>query len=822
MPRLGGPGFCYKETQHRPAGILPSGLQVFKGLLGKGPGGLGIRAQNKWLTSPGSFPTSVFFPWILMSKSEEMALREICVLVGVFICSICVQGSSQPQARVYLTFDELRETRTSEYFSLSHQQLDYRILLMDEDQDRIYVGSKDHILSLNINNISQEPLSVFWPASTIKVEECKMAGKDPTHGCGNFVRVIQTFNRTHLYVCGSGAFSPVCTYLNRGRRSEDQVFMIDSKCESGKGRCSFNPNVNTVSVMINEELFSGMYIDFMGTDAAIFRSLTKRNAVRTDQHNSKWLSEPMFVDAHVIPDGTDPNDAKVYFFFKERLTDNNRSTKQIHSMVARICPNDTGGQRSLVNKWTTFLKARLVCSVTDEDGPETHFDELEDVFLLETDNPRTTLVYGIFTTSSSVFKGSAVCVYHLSDIQTVFNGPFAHKEGPNHQLISYQGRIPYPRPGTCPGGAFTPNMRTTKDFPDDVVTFIRNHPLMYNSIYPIHRRPLIVRIGTDYKYTKIAVDRVNAADGRYHVLFLGTDRGTVQKVVVLPTNSSASGELILEELEVFKNHVPITTMKISSKKQQLYVSSNEGVSQVSLHRCHIYGTACADCCLARDPYCAWDGHSCSRFYPTGKRRSRRQDVRHGNPLTQCRGFNLKAYRNAAEIVQYGVRNNSTFLECAPKSPQASIKWLLQKDKDRRKEVKLNERIIATSQGLLIRSVQDSDQGLYHCIATENSFKQTIAKINFKVLDSEMVAVVTDKWSPWTWAGSVRALPFHPKDILGAFSHSEMQLINQYCKDTRQQQQLGEEPQKMRGDYGKLKALINSRKSRNRRNQLPDS
>lgn len=33
-----------------------------------------------------------------------------------------------------------------------------------------------------------------------------------------------------------------------------------------------------------------MYIDFMGTDAAIFRSLTRRNAVRTDQHNSKWLS----------------------------------------------------------------------------------------------------------------------------------------------------------------------------------------------------------------------------------------------------------------------------------------------------------------------------------------------------------------------------------------------------------------------------------------------------------------------------------------------------------------------------------------------------
>ncbi|KAJ6666408.1 hypothetical protein lerEdw1_000682 [Lerista edwardsae] len=229
--------------------------------------------------------------------------------------------------------------------------------------------------------------------------------------------------------------------------------------------------------------------------------------------------------------------------------------------------NDTGGQRSLVNKWTTYLKARLVCSVMDDDGTETYFDELEDVFLLEADNPRTTLIYGIFTTSSSVFKGSAVCVYHLSDIQRVFNGPFAHKEGPNHQLIPYQGRIPYPRPGTCPGGAFTPNIRTTKEFPDDVVTFIRNHPLMFNPIYPVHKRPLIVRTGTDYKYTKIAVDRVSAADGRYHVLFLGTDQGTVQKVVVLPNNSTSSGELILEELEVFQNNAPITTMAISSKKR---------------------------------------------------------------------------------------------------------------------------------------------------------------------------------------------------------------------------------------------------------------
>lgn len=45
-----------------------------------------------------------------------------------------------------------------------------------------------------------------------------------------------------------------------------------------------------------------------------------------------------------------------------------------------------------------------------------------------------------------------------------------------------------------------------------------------------------------------------------------------------------------------------------------------------------------------------------------------------------------AYRNAAEMTQYGVKNNTTFLECFPKSPQASVRWLIQRDDDRRKEV----------------------------------------------------------------------------------------------------------------------------------------
>lgn len=54
-------------------------------------------------------------------------------------------------------------------------------------------------------------------------------------------------------------------------------------------------------------------------------------------------------------------------------------------------------------------------------------------------------------------------------------------------------------------------------------------------------------------------------------------------------------------------------------QQQLYVSSAVGLTQLALHRCDVYGEACADCCLARDPYCAWDGKSCSRYSASQKR-----------------------------------------------------------------------------------------------------------------------------------------------------------------------------------------------------------
>ncbi|TSN76592.1 Semaphorin-3F [Bagarius yarrelli] len=601
------------------------------------------------------------------------------------------------------------------------------------------------------SSLFKQSLKIHWPAPAQRKGECQMTGKGKHGECANFVRMIEPWNRTHLYTCGTGAYRPICTFINRGWKAEDYLFrLVPGYMDSGKGKCSYDPNQADVSAFINGNLYAGVHVDFMATDPAIFMTMSSRPAIRTEQYDSRWLNEPMFVQIKKIPDSSEKNDDKLYFFFREKSLDSGgTASSSVLARVGRVCLNDEGGQKILVNKWTTFLKARLVCSVMGEDGVETFFDEL-------------------------------ICVYSMADIRNVFNGPFAHKQGHNYHWTMYTGKIPYPRPGTCPGGTFTPSLHSSKAFSDEAVNFIRAHPLMYHPVYPIHKRPLVVRSGVDYRFTTIAVDQVDAVDGRYEVFFLGTDRGTVQKVIVLPKDPTTLEELTLEEVEVFRTPDPVKTMRISAKRQQLYVSSDAGLTQVSLHRCGVYGKACSDCCLARDPYCAWDGESCTPFTHATKRRSRRQDVKHGDPLRQCRGFNAKVEKRLKETLQFGVEGSSTFLECAPRSPQATVKWLYQKD-GRRKVLHRDEEVLSTPQGVLLKSLTHSDAGLYHCLATENNFKHTLARVSLRILDRDIAVALTVPDDEEKMTQRHHKPEAHPAIGNAQPLEPEVRVIHQYCQ-----------------------------------------
>ncbi|NXR01266.1 SEM3A protein, partial [Oreotrochilus melanogaster] len=91
----------------------------------------------------------------------------------------------------------------------------YHTFLLDEERGRLYVGAKDHIFSFNLVNI-KEYQKIVWPVSHSRRDECKWAGKDILRECANFIKVLKAYNQTHLYACGTGAFHPVCTYIEVG------------------------------------------------------------------------------------------------------------------------------------------------------------------------------------------------------------------------------------------------------------------------------------------------------------------------------------------------------------------------------------------------------------------------------------------------------------------------------------------------------------------------------------------------------------------------------------------------------------------------------
>ncbi|CAL8252025.1 unnamed protein product, partial [Arctogadus glacialis] len=276
--------------------------------------------------------------------------------------------------------------------------------------------------------------------------DCIQRGKEPQTDCANFVRLLKPFNRTHLLACGTGAFQPMCSYVHVGHRGEHVFTMDPTNVENGRGKVPHDPSLPFASTFNGGELYAGLTADFLGRDSVIFRSMGGRSTMRTET-DQKLLHDPRFIAAHVVPDSDDRDDDKVYFFFTEKAMESGDREGAIHTRVGRVCANDVGGQRVLVNKWSTFIKARLVCSVPGPHGIDTHFNQLEDIFVLRTKDERNPDVYAIFSTISNVFQGYAVCVYSMADIREAFNGPFAHKEGPDFQWKVYEGRVPYPRPG---------------------------------------------------------------------------------------------------------------------------------------------------------------------------------------------------------------------------------------------------------------------------------------------------------------------------------------------------------------------------------------
>ncbi|NWR23616.1 SEM3D protein, partial [Emberiza fucata] len=636
---------------------------------------------------------------------------------------------------------DLLKSNSSHLLLASGDGMDFQALLVDEDRAWLMVGAKNHIFLLHLDHPGREPEKIFWPAPREQVEHCQLAGKNVETECANFIRLLQPFNQSHVFACGTGSYQPVCAFIQLGARGKGarapRMQLVTHSLESGRGRCPYSPHEPFTGLLIGGELYSGTSSDFMGSSAAFFRTWVhgaEQSYIRTEQNQDHWLHEPVFVGAYTIPDTYNPHDDKVYIFFRETAMDAGQwEQRHIHARVARVCKVSCQGQHPLCGK-----KGSTGTQLAEEEPPA--FPRFPCCWFTSTSLNHSFVAQSGDTESpalpdSGVFSGSAVCIYSMAAVRAAFSGPFAHKEGFDYRWVEYKGRVPYPRPGTCPSETYDPLLQSTKDFPDELISFMRSHQLMWEPVYPQGRQPVLVRVNVPYRLRRLLVHRLDTESRDYDVLFLGTDDGKVLKVALAGGVSRGPEVISLEEISVTKVPSPILDMKLSPKRQELFVSSAHGLLQLPLYRCELYGKTCTDCCLARDPYCTWDSRACAPHLLTEKRRARCQDVLGADPLSQCQ--DTAEGTAAVDKVVFGVEKNSTFLECLARSPQISVRWLVRRGEETApSEVRNNGHFLVLEQGLLIRQLSREDVGTYECQALERSFSRLLTRYSLRLIRHE--------------------------------------------------------------------------------------
>lgn len=578
----------------------------------------------------------------------------------------------------------------------------YRTLYMDEERKLLYVGAMDRVFKLNMTDISQshcERDALLLEASN--VEQCVSKGKSEPFECRNHIRVLQPLgDGERLYVCGTNAHNPKdwVVYLNLTHLPRHEYA---PGVGLGVAKCPYDPADNSTAVWVTKgnpgglpALYAGTNAEFTKADPVIFRNdlydlrtgVKKFNFKRTLKYDSKWLDKTNFVGSFDIGE-------YVLFFFRETAVEFMNCGKAVYSRVARVCKQDTGGKLILSQNWATFLKARLNCSIPGEFP--FYFDEIQSVYQIPGDNSR---FYAAFTTGASDgLVGSAICTYTMKDIQEVFAGKFKEQASSSSAWLPVlSSKVPEPRPGVC--------VNNTEALPDNVLNFIRSHPLMDFAVRHEGDSPAFYK--RDVVFTTLVVDLQSVDklvdDITYTVFYAGTPDGDIYKIVQWWGGSSAR---VVDVWHAAEGEA-VRALVLSRSAHSLYVATDNRVRQLPLRACEHRYDGCVRCAL--DPYCGWDKEAgrC-RLYTPGLL----HDATNSTP-------NLCEASAPQRAIRAGF-GQSVHLSAFARTPEAfknqHAVWYHHSRQDGRQKINYNERVLLTSErGLVLLSVTQVDAGLYEC------------------------------------------------------------------------------------------------------------
>ncbi|XP_018086992.1 semaphorin-6D isoform X1 [Xenopus laevis] len=559
------------------------------------------------------------------------------LLRGVFllICSYLSSALVFPKDLTPIRIIEALTTSSYPWFRGLASDDDTALLGLDFQKmlklnQTLFIAARDHVYAIDLRRAKEAIIPdkyVTW--KTQAMENCAMRGKQRDE-CYNYIKVLVPKNDQTLIACGTNSFNPMCrNYKIKTLEQEGEEF-------NGQARCPFDAKQANVALFADGNLYSATMADFQASDAVIYRSLGEKSPVlRTVKYDSKWLREPHFI--HAVEYGN-----YVYFFFREISMEYTTIGKVTFSRVARVCKNDMGGSPRVLEKyWTSFLKARLNCSVPGDSF--FYFDVLQSVSDILTINNRPAVI-GVFGTQANSITGSGVCAYYMDDIEKVFNGKFKEQKTTESAWTPIpEDKVPTPRPGCCAGFGKGASYKTSNEFPDETLSFIKSYPLLDEAVLSITETPWFTKTTSRFKLTHLAADTSAGPYGNFTVLFLGSEDGKVLKVLSSTTENSTVETLLLEDINVYnpakcnvkKEDRRILGLQLDRENHALFVAFSSCIIRVPLSRCELYGTCRRSCLASRDPYCVWLKSGACASYRNDIRSSFEQDIGQSKNWGNC-------------------------------------------------------------------------------------------------------------------------------------------------------------------------------------------
>ncbi|XP_032227960.2 semaphorin-3B isoform X2 [Nematostella vectensis] len=509
--------------------------------------------------------------------------------------------------------------------STEYSIIDAKQIFIDDEQNKIIVATRGTVLrltatSLRLSSPSEDIVDLKPKDSAI--QRCMQMGKSQAV-CHNFFKLLLLDTNQRLFACGTNAANPTCWRFNRTA----SLSPLPPTGIEGETRSPELPDQDVTGVFVSqpdngEYLFTGISIR-SGTRSTIYRTTAQDsiNNYLATEGTEAFLKDAHFVSSYHIPDEF------IYFFFRETAIE--EKPKAVYSRVGRVCSYDSGGLFVLSKKFTSFTKSRIECASPGD--VQFNFDLIQSTFKYG-DGPEA-IIFGVFTTPKNGLAGSAVCLYPMKTIQSVFASSLYLEEKTVNQDPVIKGWVTTGLPQgleATPGRPKCSPDLDTKRYSVEVFKFAKEHPILSDSIKPTDKKPLFIKQGV--RFTQMVVDKVSIVAGStiktVPVMFLGTDNGTVYKVFQNPTSQEVS---ILEQRDVMKNQTPIYQMKLY--KDAVFIGGHSSVIRMPTHHCAHY-TSCTTCVLTRDPYCGWSEDKCVTKGHANTS-SWIQDINYGDSASVC-------------------------------------------------------------------------------------------------------------------------------------------------------------------------------------------